>query len=67
MRQTRAVETFAGRAVKQNGISLGFPNSRDFYRPGAVETKENAARLTTTHQNAFGHPERIGFKLIVLT
>ncbi len=59
MVQAGAVESLACGAVKQNGVTLGFPNRGDFHGTGTMQAKENAARLSGTHKNALRHAERV--------
>jgi hypothetical protein len=61
------MKSLACRTIKQDGVSLSFPNRGHFDRSGTVQTKEDSAGLAGADQNAFGHPERVQFKLVVLT
>jgi hypothetical protein len=59
------VEAFTGR--EQNGVPFQLPNGGYFHRARPVQAKKDSARFTGSHKNAFRHPKRADFQLIVVT
>jgi hypothetical protein len=60
-------ESLAARTVKQNGITVCFPDCREAERPGTIQVKVHAARRATAHQNSFNKRKQVCFKLVFFT
>jgi hypothetical protein len=60
------VESLSCRTVKQNRVSLCFPNGRKPDCPRTVQAKVNPARPVRANQDTLGEWEGADFKLIML-
>jgi hypothetical protein len=60
------VRPFSAGVIEKNCVSLGFPNGRELDRPWTVQAKEQAARLTVSHQDSLATRKCSKFELILL-
>ena len=65
-RQLSAMKSLARGVVKEDRVSLGFPDGRYLERSRPVQTEEDSARTAAANQKALRDPKSAQFKLIVL-
>jgi hypothetical protein len=65
-RQLSAMKSLARGVVKEDRVSLGFPNRGYFERTRSIEAKEDAARPAAANQKALRDSKGAQLKLIML-
>lgn len=65
--QRGAVETFTSRAVKEDRIAIGFPDSGELHRSGAMKTEVDSAGPIAPHEYAFCDVECIDLQFVLIT